>query len=182
MDYPRRIVCLTEETTETLYLLGEGDRVVGVSGYTVRPPEARQKPKVSSFLHARYEKIEALKPDLILAFSDLQAEITTTLVKRGYPVFTFNQRSVAEIFQMIRVLAGTVGAAARGEALVAQLEAGLDEIRVQATAMWSAAHGLATLLTDGPLEATIGAVENRRELVRAVATRLADGLVRTEKR
>lgn len=134
MDYPRRIVCLTEETTETLYLLGEGDRVVGVSGYTVRPPEARQKPKVSSFLHARYEKIEALKPDLILAFSDLQAEITTTLVKRGYPVFTFNQRSVAEIFQMIRVLAGTVGAAARGEALVAQLEAGLDEIRVQARA------------------------------------------------
>ena len=73
---PHRIVCLTEETTETLYLLGEGDRVVGISGYTVRPPEARQKPKVSSFLHARYEKIEALKPDLILAFSDLQADIT----------------------------------------------------------------------------------------------------------
>ncbi len=95
--YPQRIVCLTEETTETLYLLGEGDRVVGISGYTVRPPEARQKPKVSSFLHARYEKIEALDPDLILAFSDLQAEITTALVKRGHPVFTFNQRSVAEI-------------------------------------------------------------------------------------
>ena len=88
---PRRIVCLTEETTETLYLLGEGDRVVGVSGYTVRPPEARQKPRVSSFLHARYEKIEALEPDLILAFSDLQAEITTELVKRGHTVFTFNQ-------------------------------------------------------------------------------------------
>lgn len=68
--YPQRIVCLTEETTETLYLLGEGDRVVGISGYTVRPPEARQKPKVSSFLHARYEKIEALDPDLILAFSE----------------------------------------------------------------------------------------------------------------
>jgi iron complex transport system substrate-binding protein len=134
MAYPRRIVCLTEETTETLYLLGEGDRVVGVSGYTVRPPEARQKPRVSSFLHARYDKIEALQPDLILAFSDLQADITTTLVKRGYPVFTFNQRSVAEIFQMIRVLAGIVGVADRGEALVAQLNAGLEQIRVQARA------------------------------------------------
>ncbi len=83
--FPSRIVCLTEETTETLYLLGEGERVVGISGYTVRPPEARQKPKVSSFLHARFEKIEALKPDLILAFSDLQADITTELVKRGLP-------------------------------------------------------------------------------------------------
>ena len=78
-SYPSRIVCLTEETTETLYLLGEGDRVVGISGYTVRPPEAREKPKVSSFLHARYEKIEALQPDLILAFSDLQADITNDL-------------------------------------------------------------------------------------------------------
>jgi iron complex transport system substrate-binding protein len=127
--FPERIVCLTEETTETLYLLGEGDRVVGISGYTVRPPEARQKPKVSSFLHARYEKIEALKPDLILAFSDLQADITTDLVKRGYPVFTFNQRSVAEILQMIRVLAGIVGVPEKGAALVAQFEQGLDEIR-----------------------------------------------------
>ena len=130
--YPSRIVCLTEETTETLYLLGEGDRVVGVSGYTVRPPEARQKPKVSSFLHARYEKIEALKPDLILAFSDLQAEITNDLVKRGYPVFTFNQRSVAEILQMIRVLAGIVGVPEKGDQLAATLERGLDEIRQRA--------------------------------------------------
>ena len=81
----------------------------------MRPPEARQKPKVSSFLHARYEKIEALKPDLILAFSDLQADITNDLVKRGYPVFTFNQRSVAEILQMIRVLAGIVGVPDKGE-------------------------------------------------------------------
>lgn len=133
--YPRRIVCLTEETTETLYLLGEGDRVAGISGYTVRPPEARQKPKVSSFLHARYEKIEALQPDLILAFSDLQADITNDLVKRGYPVFTFNQRSVAEILQMIRVLAGIVGVAAKGDALVAQLERGLDDIRASAAAL-----------------------------------------------
>jgi len=133
--YPSRIVCLTEETTETLYLLGEGDRVVGISGYTVRPPEARQKPKVSSFLHARYEKIDALQPDLILAFSDLQADITNDLVKRGYPVFTFNQRSVAEILQMIRVLAGIVGVPAKGDALVARFERGLDDIRASAAAL-----------------------------------------------
>jgi len=132
VKYPSRIVCLTEETTETLYLLGEGDRVVGISGYTVRPPEARQKPKVSSFLHARYEKIEALKPDLILAFSDLQADITNDLVKRGYPVFTFNQRSVSEILQMIRVLAGIVGVPEKGAALAARFERGLDEIRASA--------------------------------------------------
>lgn len=127
--YPTRIVCLTEETTETLYLLGEGDRVVGISGYTVRPPEARQKPKVSSFLHARYEKIEALEPDLILTFSDLQAEITNDLVKRGYPVFTFNQRSVAEILQMIRMLGAMVGVAEKAQALADSLERGLDDIR-----------------------------------------------------
>ncbi len=126
--FPSRIVCLTEETTETLYLLGEGDRVVGISGYTVRPPEARQKPKVSSFLHARFEKIEALEPDLVLAFSDLQAGITTELVKRGYSVFTFNQRSVAEILQMIRILGGIVGVPEKAEHLVRSLERGLDEI------------------------------------------------------
>lgn len=135
MPYPKRIVCLTEETTETLYLLGEGARVVGISGYTVRPPEAREKPKVSSFLHARYEKIAALEPDLILAFSDLQAEITNDLVKRGYPVFTFNQRSVAEILQMIRVLAGIVGVADKGQALAAQFERGLDAIRQRAATL-----------------------------------------------
>jgi iron complex transport system substrate-binding protein len=133
--YPRRIVCLTEETTETLYLLGEGDRVVGISGYTVRPPEAREKPKVSSFLNARYEKIEALEPDLILAFSDLQAEITNELVGRGYPVFTFNQRSVAEILQMICVLGSIVGVAEKAEALARDLEAGLEAIR-RSTSDW----------------------------------------------
>jgi iron complex transport system substrate-binding protein len=127
--YPQRIICLTEETTETLYLLGEGHRVVGISGYTVRPPEAREKPKVSSFLHARYEKIEALSPDLILAFSDLQSEITNDLVKRGYSVFTFNQRSVAEILQMIHVLGGIIGVADKAEALAARLTSGLDDIR-----------------------------------------------------
>lgn len=133
--YPQRIVCLTEETTETLYLLGEGDRVAGVSGYTVRPPEARRKPRISSFLHARYDKIEALEPDLILAFSDLQADITTELVKRGYSVFTFNQRSVAEILQMIRMLAGMVGVQEKGESLARELERGLDGIRASAAAL-----------------------------------------------
>ena len=89
--FPERIVCLTEETTETLYRLGEGDRVVGISGYTVRPPEARAKPKVSAFINARFDKIEALRPDLVLAFSDLQADITAELIRRGLPVFTFVQ-------------------------------------------------------------------------------------------
>ena len=127
--YPERIVCLTEETTETLYLLGEGHRVVGISGYTLRPPEARSKPKVSSFISARFEKIEALEPDLILTFSDLQAGISSELVKRGLPVFAFNQRSVGDILQMIRVLAGIVGCEAKGAALAATLEQGLDDVR-----------------------------------------------------
>src|SRR5713101_5577175 len=97
--YPTRIVCLTEETTETLYLLGQGDRIVGVSGYTVRPPEARHKPKVSAFINAKFDKIAALRPDLVLAFSDLQADVAAELIRRGIPVVTFNQRSIAEIFQ-----------------------------------------------------------------------------------
>lgn len=132
MPYPRRIVCLTEETTETLYLLGEGDRVVGVSGYTVRPPEARGKPRVSAYLTAKYDKIEALEPDLVLAFSDLQANIVNDLIRRGHTVMTFNQRSVAEILEMIRMLGGLIGCAARAEALAGQLERGLDEIRARA--------------------------------------------------
>jgi iron complex transport system substrate-binding protein len=134
MPYPSRIVCLTEETTETLYLLGEGDRVVGVSGYTVRPPEARQKPKVSAYINARFDKIVALAPDLILAFSDLQADIARELIHRGYPVFTFNQRSVAEILQMIRTVGALVGRSDAGEELAQRLEAGLDEIRGRAAA------------------------------------------------
>jgi len=131
LSYPSRIVCLTEETTETLYLLGEGDRVVGVSGYTVRPPEARQKPKVSAFLNARFDKIDALKPDLVLAFSDLQADIARELIRRGYPVYTFNQRSVADILQMIRIVGALVGRAEAGDALAAKLQRGLDEIKRQ---------------------------------------------------
>ena len=132
MTYPSRIVCLTEETTETLYLLGEGDRVVGVSGYTVRPREARDKPRVSAFINAKFEKIEALKPDLVLAFSDLQADIASELIRRGHTVMTFNQRSVAEILQAIRLIGGLVGASARAERLVATLEAGLEDIRARA--------------------------------------------------
>ena len=131
--YPLRIVCLTEETTETLYLLGEGDRVAGVSGYTVRPPEARQKPRVSAFINARFDKIDALHPDLILGFSDLQADIAAELVKRGYPVMVFNQRSVTEILQMIRIVGGLVGRTERAERLVAELERGLADARDRAT-------------------------------------------------
>jgi len=131
-SYPQRIVCLTEETTETLYLLGAGDRVVGVSGYTVRPPEAREKPRISAFLSAKFDKIEALEPDMILAFSDLQADLAAELVRRGHMVVTFNQRSVAEIFQMIRMLGGLVGLQARAEALADELEAGLETIRAAA--------------------------------------------------
>jgi iron complex transport system substrate-binding protein len=120
---------LTEETTETLYLLGEGDRVVGVSGYTVRPPEARQKPRVSAFINAKFDKIEALRPDLILAFSDLQADIAAELARRGFHVVLFNQRSVAEILQMIRMLGGLIGCADRAEALASDLTAQLHSIR-----------------------------------------------------
>jgi len=123
--YPERIVCLTEETTETLYRIGAGDRVVGVSGFTVRPPEARKKPKVSSFLDAKFDRILELKPDLVLGFSDLQAEIARELAVRGVPVYLFNQRSVAEILQVIRILGAIVGRAAQGEALADELSANL---------------------------------------------------------
>jgi iron complex transport system substrate-binding protein len=130
--YPRRIVCLTEETTETLYLLGEGDRVVGISGYTVRPPEARSKPKVSAFINARFEKIEALKPDLVLAFSDLQADIAAELIRRGYSVVTFNQRTIDEILRMVRMVGALVGRQDAGEKLALDLARGLDTIRDRA--------------------------------------------------
>jgi iron complex transport system substrate-binding protein len=134
MKYPNRIVCLTEETTETLYLLGQGHRVAGVSGYTVRPPEARQKPKVSAFINAKFDRIEALQPDLVLAFSDLQADLGAELVRRGIPVITFNQRSVSEILQMIRMLGGIVGCQSEADALATRLENNLDKIRTVAAA------------------------------------------------
>ncbi len=132
--YPQRIICLTEETTETLYLLGEDARIVGISGYTVRPPEARQKPKVSGFTSAKFDKIMALEPDLVLAFSDLQADIASELIKRGVTVFAFNQRSVTEILQMILTLARLVGCAEKGADLVARLQNGLDAIAESAKA------------------------------------------------
>jgi iron complex transport system substrate-binding protein len=132
-SYPERIVCLTEETTETLYLLGQGDRIVGVSGYTVRPPEARLKPKISAFINAKFDKIQALEPDLVLAFSDLQADLSAELVRRGIAVVTFNQRSVAEILQMIRMLGGLVGCQAEAERLAGRLGADLDRLRERAS-------------------------------------------------
>jgi len=131
--YPERIVCLTEETTETLYLLGEEQRIVGISGYTVRPARARrEKPRVSAFLSARNDRILALKPDLVIGFSDLQADIARDLAKAGLTVLIFNQRTVPAILSMILTLASLVGAAAKGERLVAELEAGLDAIRAGA--------------------------------------------------
>jgi len=133
--YPSRIVCLTEETTETLYLLGEQDRIVGVSGYTVRPPEARQKPKVSAFINAKFDKIESLNPDLVLAFSDLQADLAAELVRRGIAVVTFNQRTIADILQMIRMLGGLVGCQSRAEALADRLQQGLNVIQDAAAAL-----------------------------------------------
>jgi iron complex transport system substrate-binding protein len=117
---PRRIVCLTEETVETLYLLGEQDRVVGVSGYAVRPPQVRrEKPRVSAFVSADIPKILALEPDLVLAFSDLQADIAADLIRAGIAIHVFNQRDVGGILAMIRTLGALVGAADRADQLAA---------------------------------------------------------------
>jgi len=126
-----RVVCLTEESTETLYRIGAGDFVVGVSGFTVRPLEARLKPKISRFLDADTSEIEALRPDLILAFSDLQAEICRDLGKLGMNVMLFNQRSVAEILQAIRWTGALVDRSAATEQLARELEAGLDSARAR---------------------------------------------------
>ncbi|RKH38347.1 cobalamin-binding protein [Corallococcus sicarius] len=124
--YPRRVVCMTEETTEVLYRIGAGELVVGVSGFTVRPPEARKKPRVSSFLDANFERILELKPDLVLGFSDLQADIGRELCKRGVPVYLFNQRSLAEILQTVRLTGALVGRAEASEALAVELEKNLE--------------------------------------------------------
>jgi iron complex transport system substrate-binding protein len=127
---PERIVCLTEETTETLYLLGEQRRIVGISGYTVRPAQARkEKPRVSAFISADIPKILALKPDLVLTFSDLQAEIVAALIKGGVSVHAFNQRTISGILDMILMLGALVGADRRADQLVAQLEANLETTR-----------------------------------------------------
>jgi iron complex transport system substrate-binding protein len=134
--FPQRIVCLTEETTETLYLLGEEQRIVGISGFTVRPPRARkEKPRVSAFTSAKIDRILELQPDLVLGFSDLQADIAAQLARAGLEVHLFNQRSVPEILRMIRMLGGMIGCEARTAGLVSQLDGGLATARARAAAL-----------------------------------------------
>ena len=129
---PERIVCLTEETVETLYLLGEQDRIVGVSGYAVRPKQVRkEKPRVSAFTSADIPKILALSPDLVLAFSDLQAEIASSLIQAGVTVMTYNQRDLAGILAMIQHLGATVGQQDRALKLVNQYKSRLANFRAQ---------------------------------------------------
>ena len=131
--YPTRFVFLNEETTETLYLLGEERRIVGISGFTVRPPRARRdKPKVSAFTSAKIGKILELKPDLVLGFSDLQADIAAELIRAGIEVHVFNHRSVEEILRMIAMLGAMVGCVSKAQALADDLRAALDEIRERA--------------------------------------------------
>jgi iron complex transport system substrate-binding protein len=131
--FPERIVCLTEETTETLYLLEEDWRIVGISGFTVRPARARrEKPLVSAFTSAKIGKIVDLRPDLVLGFSDLQADIAAELVRAGIEVHVFNHRSVADILRMIRTLGGMIGCEGKTRLLVERLSAGLDEVRQRA--------------------------------------------------
>jgi len=130
---PERIVCLTEETVETLYLLGEQDRIVGVSGYAVRPPQVRkEKPRVSAFISADVPKILALEPDLVLCFSDLQAEIAAALIRAGIAVHVFNQRDIVGILAMIRTLGALLDAKTRAEALVTQLSLRLSSVNTAA--------------------------------------------------
>jgi iron complex transport system substrate-binding protein len=133
---PERIVCLTEETVETLYLLGEERRIVGVSGYAVRPARVRrEKPRVSAFISADVPKILALDPDLVLTFSDLQADIAAELVRRGVAVHAFNQRDVNGILAMVRTLGALVGAAAKADALAQTLEQRVMTARERAAAL-----------------------------------------------
>ena len=137
---PERIVCLTEETTEWLYLLGQESRIVGISGYTVRPRRAREeKPKVSAFLSAKTDAIMALQPDCVFGFSDLQADIAADLIRRGVQVTIFNQRSVAEIFTMLFQVAAMVGQAEQGLQRIAQMQA--DLCAMQATVVARLAAG-----------------------------------------
>jgi iron complex transport system substrate-binding protein len=125
---PQRIVCLTGETTETLYLLGEDERIVGISGFTTRPKEASLKPKVSGFTSAKIDKILELRPDLVIGFSNLQAQIAHDLIKAGVNVLVTNQRSVEEILDCILMLARIVGAEGAGVALVEQMRGDLERI------------------------------------------------------
>jgi iron complex transport system substrate-binding protein len=134
---PSRIICLTEETVETLYLLGEQDRIVGVSGYAVRPPQVRrEKPRVSAFTSADIPKILALEPDLVLTFSDLQAEIAAALIRAGIAVHAFNQRDIGGILTMIRTLGALAGAADKAEKLARSYEARLAEVTASVRGRW----------------------------------------------
>ncbi len=133
---PRRIICLTEETTEWLYLLGQADRIVGISGYTVRPRRAREeKPRVSAFLSAKIDKILALEPDCVFGFSDLQADIASALIRAGVQVTVFNQRSVAEIFSMLYQVGAMVGQAEAAQARIARMQADLAAMRQASAAL-----------------------------------------------
>src|SRR3974377_30831 len=130
---PSRIVCLTEETVETLYLLGEQHRIVGVSGYAVRPPQVRrEKPRVSAFISADLPKILALEPDLVFTYSDLQAEIAASLIREGVEVHAFNQRTIAGILDMVRSVRTIVGRCEEGAGLPAELAAGFEAIKSEA--------------------------------------------------
>ena len=130
---PCRIVCLTEETTETLYRIGEADRIVGISGFTVRPPQARkEKPRVSAFTSARIDRILALSPDLVLGFSDLQADIAQELIRAGVSVMVFNQRSVSGILDMMKTLGAMVGASESAQVLIDECRANLQHARARA--------------------------------------------------
>lgn len=134
--HPRRIVCLTEETTETLYLLGEEARIVGISGFTVRPARARrEKPRVSAFTSARIDKILQLSPDLVLGFSDLQADIAAQLIRHGVEVHVFNHRSVDGILTMIATVGALIGEPGKAQALVQRLAAGMAQVRDSAAAL-----------------------------------------------
>src|ERR1700759_4275947 len=134
--FPERIVCLTEETTETLYLLEEDRRIVGISGFTVRPARARkEKPRVSAFTSAKIDRIVDLQPDLVLGFSDLQADIAAELIRAGIEVHVFNHRSIDETLRMIRTLGGMIGCESKARALVERLTAGLDAVRARAAAL-----------------------------------------------
>ena len=128
--YPERIVCLTEEPTEVLYALGEEHRIVGISGFTVRPPRARrEKPKVAAFLSARVDDIVALEPDLAIGFSDIQADIAQALIKRGVEVWISNHRSVEGIYGYVRRLGALVGAHDKAERYARELEAHVEAVR-----------------------------------------------------
>src|SRR4051812_5343915 len=134
--YPRRIVCLTEETTETLYLLGEEDRIIGISGFTVRPPRARkEKPRVSAFTSAKVGEITKLKPDLVIGFSDIQADIAQTLIRAGIEVWIANHRSVDGILSYVRRLGAMVGAVDRAEQLASDLHARVEATRKAGNAL-----------------------------------------------